>query len=300
MGLTCSKSCNDNSDNLFARHYKDPANGGHCSRYHYQIDKDLQLAKEGQVRKGKAKVDKYQNTQQYTFNPYVFSDVVPIDFNPNDETLQKGYTHLSTLNDIYQEDGALLGIQNYNSSMDPIIKTDETKENKCFKKKLYIYQNNTLLDNCGGKCGKISSQDKRYVLEPCGDDCPRFTEWGSCTATCGGGQQFRTCTDGKKQGISECEGDWARECNTQPCKIHCEVTPWSEWTPCAPCNLKRGTTSRYRNIITGPQYGGTSCPSLEENEDCNVSDDCYKHKYGLSVENKNKITEHIQKIKNLI
>ena len=98
-------------------------------------------------------------------------------------------------------------------------------------------------------------EDKRYVLEPCGDDCPRFTEWGSCTATCGGGQQFRTCTDGKMQGISECEGDWSRECNTQPCKIDCEVSPWSEWTPCAPCNLKRGTTSRYRNIITEPQLG---------------------------------------------
>ena len=113
---SCNKSCNDNSDNLYARHYKDPMNGGHCSRYHYEIDKDLQLAKEGQVRKGKAKVDKYQRTQQYNIG-----------------RLKKGYTHLITLNNS-TEDGALLGIQNYNSSMDPIIKIDKKKENKCFKK----------------------------------------------------------------------------------------------------------------------------------------------------------------------
>ena len=75
MGQPCSKSCNNNSANLYARHYRDSANGGHCSRYHFEIDKDLQLAKEGQVRKGKAKVDQYQNTQQYTLNPYAFIDI---------------------------------------------------------------------------------------------------------------------------------------------------------------------------------------------------------------------------------
>ena len=131
---------------------------------------------------------------------------------------------------------------------------------------------------------------------------PKFQDWSSCSKTCGAGTQTRKCIDNMDNVVknSRCKGEWLRRCNTQPCKIPCVVSAWSEWTSCAPCNLKKGTTSRYRNIIAEPQHGGTSCPYLEETEDCEVSDDCYKDKYGLSVEKKHKITEHIQNIKNLI
>ncbi|MFZ2414592.1 MAG: SdrD B-like domain-containing protein [Minisyncoccia bacterium] len=39
-----------------------------------------------------------------------------------------------------------------------------------------------------------------------------WSEWGTCSVTCGGGTQTRTCADG-----AQCEGPTSRSCNTQSC-----------------------------------------------------------------------------------
>lgn len=57
-----------------------------------------------------------------------------------------------------------------------------------------------------------------------------WSEWSACSASCGGGQQFRT----KICDRSDCDGKgkmkMARACNTQPCQ---EWTCWTEWSTCS-------------------------------------------------------------------
>jgi hypothetical protein len=181
--------------------------------------------------------------------------------------------------------------QEYNSNLSDIIDSNDN----------YFGCDIDNIENSGSSCN--IEYDFSYTLHECGNDCHNFTEWSECTKPCAGGIQTRECTDGLGQNSnSECEGEWIRSCNEQPCSIDCVVSGWSEWTNCAPCNLDKGEQSRYRNIILEPQYEGSSCPHLEENRECDVENDCYEREYSsfLSVEKKNDILRHIQNIKNLI
>ena len=54
---------------------------------------------------------------------------------------------------------------------------------------------------------------------------PTWSDWWSCTASCWGGTQTRSCTNG-----SSCSGPSTQSCNTQACPIN---GWWSDWWSCS-------------------------------------------------------------------
>ncbi len=90
--------------------------------------------------------------------------------------------------------------------------------------------------------------------EPCNEDktCPEWspwTEWGQCTATCGGGieKRIRDCLlprtrNGNGTNLHGCDGEtWEmRPCNEQGCPT------WTEWTSWTECSRSCGGGRRVR------------------------------------------------------
>lgn len=104
----------------------------------------------------------------------------------------------------------------------------------------------------------------------------KWSKWGSCSFTCGGGLQYRnrTCNDPEPQyGGQYCNGNLTdvSKCNTYPCPIDGNWTLWSEWSV---CSLTCGAGTRYRNRTCDnpePQYGGEECiGSSTDMSECNT------------------------------
>eukprot|EP01060_Flectonema_neradi_P009550 TRINITY_DN167_c0_g1_i1.p2 TRINITY_DN167_c0_g1~~TRINITY_DN167_c0_g1_i1.p2 ORF type:complete len:582 (+),score=135.94 TRINITY_DN167_c0_g1_i1:1589-3334(+) len=121
----------------------------------------------------------------------------------------------------------------------------------------------------------------------CDVDCEvsEWSSWSDCDATCGGGSQTRTRTitvDPVGNGAACPDLSETQSCNTDPCPIHCVVSEWSDWGTCSvPCGT--GIRARTRTVLVDPQFGGTSCPQLIEQEVCNthVCDvDCQVSEWG--------------------
>jgi hypothetical protein len=99
-----------------------------------------------------------------------------------------------------------------------------------------------------------------------------YSNWSSCSKTCGTGQRSRTRTVTQP---AECDctpcSNVLREtqdCNTQACPVDCVLSPFSLWSGCnAMCG--GGQRLRQRTIVTQPSNGGMACGSLLEQEECN-------------------------------
>ncbi|XP_023559876.1 hemicentin-1 [Octodon degus] len=118
----------------------------------------------------------------------------------------------------------------------------------------------------GSYCGGAETQ-----MRVCNErHCPvdgRWSPWGSwsaCSVSCGGGtrQRTRDCSDPVPQyGGSKCEGSDIQSdfCNTDPCPIHGNWSPWSSWGTCSrTCN--GGQMRRYRTCDNPrPSNGGRAC-----------------------------------------
>ncbi|MFZ4124859.1 MAG: thrombospondin type-1 domain-containing protein [Rickettsiales bacterium] len=95
----------------------------------------------------------------------------------------------------------------------------------------------------------------RTVLAPSLPANGGWSAWGSCSVTCGGGTQTRTCTNPiPSGGPGACVGASSQACNTGPCPIN---GGWSGWDSCdASCGW--GTQDRYCNN-PAPAFGGAPC-----------------------------------------
>ncbi|XP_039247539.1 uncharacterized protein LOC120325492 [Styela clava] len=84
-----------------------------------------------------------------------------------------------------------------------------------------------------------------------------WTQWTTCTATCGGGQMSRTRLCVSRSG-GKCGGvaDETRECNTRRCP------KWSQWSGYAPCSVTcgAGKTTRTRKCL------GVGCVGSSQSE----------------------------------
>ena len=119
-------------------------------------------------------------------------------------------------------------------------------------------------------------------------DC-QVTDWsnaGDCSVPkCGGGTvlQTRTVKIQPSNGGKTCPVlSQTIPCNTDPCPQNCQVSVWSEYTPCTKdCN--GGEQSRTRTVIKEPANGGDECPSLLETRQCNLQNcpiDCVLGDWG--------------------
>jgi len=133
----------------------------------------------------------------------------------------------------------------------------------------------TLPANGGTACPTLSES------QPCNQQgCPvncvmnQWSDWGVCSATCGGGSQTRTrtvATPAANGGTACGPTSETQPCNTNPCPVDCVTGTWSDWGTCsAPCG--GGTQTRNLSIITPAANGGTPCPSVTtETQPCNTT-----------------------------
>jgi len=108
----------------------------------------------------------------------------------------------------------------------------------------------------------------------------QWSDWGSCSAACGGGTQSRsrTCTNPAPAfGGNDCSaiGQYTetRPCNSQSCAVNGAYSPWSDWSACS-ANCGGGSQTRSRTCSSpSPQFGGADCTSLGpavETRSCNT------------------------------
>jgi len=165
----------------------------------------------------------------------------------------------------------------------------------------------TEWDGCDKTCGGGQRARHRQVVKnpqaggkPCKDSlveiegcnaapCNRrdcavsdWQEWGSCTASCGSGQQSRSRSvlqlpmdggEGCHMGLNE-----TRECRDiqgnalMACPlVDCVWGLWSDWSSCS-SHCEGGMRTRDRHIIQAPQRGGKACTAWnkEETVPCNT------------------------------
>ncbi|XP_022080242.1 SCO-spondin-like isoform X2 [Acanthaster planci] len=106
--------------------------------------------------------------------------------------------------------------------------------------------------------------------EPCGVDgaWSGWSNWTSCTKTCGGGTMFRnrTCTEPPPtHGGLDCEGTSgdAMACHTERC-LDGAWTQWSPWSVCSR-SCRGGVQARSRSCTDPrPGPGGSDCPDSSD------------------------------------
>ncbi|KAK3095360.1 hypothetical protein FSP39_013702 [Pinctada imbricata] len=103
----------------------------------------------------------------------------------------------------------------------------------------------------------------------------KWSSWGKCTVTCGGGSQIRerSCTNPTPQyGGADCSGDRAEKqtCNDHHCPIDGAFTDWSSWGKCT-VTCGGGSQIRGRSCTNpAPQHGGADCTGdTAERQKCN-------------------------------
>ncbi|XP_045160489.2 SCO-spondin-like [Mercenaria mercenaria] len=127
--------------------------------------------------------------------------------------------------------------------------------------------------------GGLMCQGEMSETDTCNvDACPidgewsDWTQWSTCTATCGGGtrEKTRACSE-PKYGGKFCEGEASETnmCNVEPCPVDGYWEEWSEWTECSvPC--AGGSRDRTRACVQ-PKFGGKECVGTDaETEECNT------------------------------
>ena len=104
-----------------------------------------------------------------------------------------------------------------------------------------------------------------------------WTEWGSCTLSCGGGTRLRkrSCDspspsdNGRYCAGSDRQVDY---CNRDDCPVHGNWALWSSWGDCT-VTCGRGQRRRFRTCTNPrPRFHGRACVGLEHDTQlCNTN-----------------------------
>ena len=130
----------------------------------------------------------------------------------------------------------------------------------------------TFTENDFGYIVDTSKLEEVDIPKPEPVDCQgNWSNWSSCSKSCGGGTQSRnwTTTTQPQNGGASCPSPSTenRDCNTQGCKVDCEGY-WNSWSSCSK-SCGGGTQSRNWTTTTQPQNGGAACPTTQTRS-CNT------------------------------
>ncbi|KNC79826.1 hypothetical protein SARC_07797 [Sphaeroforma arctica JP610] len=100
-----------------------------------------------------------------------------------------------------------------------------------------------------------------------------WTPWSDCTVNCGGGMQgrLRTPLQQAAYGGSVFAGPFSQErvCLRDECLVNCEVSEWTDYTPCS-TTCDDSIQTRNRTVAVEPESGGQPCPELSQTLACNT------------------------------
>ena len=103
----------------------------------------------------------------------------------------------------------------------------------------------------------------------------QWTEWASCSVTCGGGTQSSTrfIEQEALNGGARCVGDSIRDrpCNTNGCPVDCVWGQWTGWGSCS-VTCGGGTQTSMRTIKKEAENGGNNCVGKSiRDQPCNTN-----------------------------
>ncbi|XP_051936518.1 adhesion G protein-coupled receptor B3 isoform X2 [Hippocampus zosterae] len=116
------------------------------------------------------------------------------------------------------------------------------------------------------------AESAKFMAQTGESGAEEWSQWNSCSVTCGQGSQVRTRTCVSPYG-THCSGPLreSRVCNnTAPCPVH---GVWEEWSPWSLCSFTCGRGHRTRTrMCAPPQHGGRACDGPEtQTKLCNIA-----------------------------
>ncbi|XP_037638868.1 adhesion G protein-coupled receptor B3 isoform X2 [Sebastes umbrosus] len=116
------------------------------------------------------------------------------------------------------------------------------------------------------------AESAKFMAQTGESGAEEWSQWSSCSVTCGTGSQVRTRTCVSPYG-THCSGPLreSRVCNnTAPCPVH---GVWEEWSPWSLCSFTCGRGHRTRTrMCAPPQHGGRACDGPEtQTKLCNIA-----------------------------
>jgi hypothetical protein len=101
----------------------------------------------------------------------------------------------------------------------------------------------------------------------------QWSEWSTCSTTCGPGAQerFRTVTNKAKYGGTLCPSlTTKRSCHKlKVCPVDCTVSSYGAWSACTR-SCGKGTQIRARHVTRKAAFAGKECPGLKHTRSCNT------------------------------
>jgi Spondin-like TSP1 domain/Thrombospondin type 1 domain len=128
----------------------------------------------------------------------------------------------------------------------------------------------------GTECPEPLKEEKACEVTPCPVHCEvtAWSDWSTCSATCGPGTQTRSrsvvkeAASGGRACPSPGELTETRPCTERACN-DCKVSEWTDWSACTKACGGGGSQTRTRTITAQAEKGGAACPTqLTEEREC--------------------------------